>query len=134
MTSINVRQLWSVKNMLINFSLNLLYKKRAIYYFMINQSSTFLQIFLDWLVSYIGSRYKHDSIMKNDRTCGLPIVGYVTRGNFCSSEQYVALTYCTSATSTSWCCHATSPVSQFATLCNLHLVKRRFPAYSNHGV
>lgn len=33
---------------------------------------------------------------------------WVTRGNFCSGEQYVALTYCARTTSTSWCCDATS--------------------------
>lgn len=41
------------------------------------------------------------------RACGLAIVGRVTRGNFCSGEQYVALTYCARTTSTSRCCHAT---------------------------
>lgn len=35
------------------------------------------------------------------RPCGPAIVGRVTRGNFCSGEQYVALTYCARATSTS---------------------------------
>lgn len=67
----------------------------------------FFLIFPDWLASYIDSRYRHDGIMKNDGACRLPIVERITRGNFCSGEQYVALTYCASATSASWCCHAT---------------------------
>lgn len=67
----------------------------------------FFLIFPDWLTSYIDNRYRHDGIIRNDRACGLPIVKRVTRGNFCSGEQYVALTYCASATSASWCCHAT---------------------------
>jgi len=121
MTPINVYQHWSVKNRLINFSLNLLYKKGMVWKVLL-----FFRFFFDWLALLtvaIGTTVS----WRMDRACGLPIVGYVTRGNLCSGEQYVALTYCTSATSTSWCCHATHRYrnSRYSAICILW--KGEFP-------
>jgi len=80
------------------------------------------------LIGFIYRQIVIDSMIswRTIERAGFPLSNRVTRGNFCSGEQYVALTYC--AGTTSRCCHATGIA--ISMLRDLHFVKRRILAHS----